>query len=84
MPSTALPPLDSGPEPSAWHARLRTFCELLLTGLRAASVKDAPADALWPEQEPRRPGGKERARFVDLPGGTVLRQPAASERWECW
>ncbi|HET6598404.1 MAG TPA: hypothetical protein VFG60_00460 [Burkholderiaceae bacterium] len=84
MSSSALPPLASGPETSAWRTRLRTFRELLSTGLRAVCIKDAPADALCPEQEPRRPGSTQRARFVDLPGGTVLRQPTASERWERW
>ena len=78
---SALLPLDSGPETAAWRARPRMFCELLLNGLRAMRVTEAPADALWPEPLPRRPGGAQRARFVDLPGGTVLRQPAASERW---
>jgi hypothetical protein len=82
MPSTALPPLDPGPETSAWRARLRLFGELLLTGSRATCVKAAPAGALWPEPAPRRSGGAEHARFIDLPGGTVLRQPAGPERRE--
>ena len=82
MPSTALPPLASGPEASAWRVRLRRFRELLRAGLRATCARETPVDTLWLEPEPRRSCGAERARFIDLPGGTVLRQPDASERWE--